>query len=60
MCVCVSVQAWIMQTTLAGVFYLAGSILFLVHGAQHNDMLNLGGGILFTLGSLLFISDRRQ
>jgi len=49
-----------MQTTLAGLFYLAGSVLFLVDGAKNNDMLGLGGGILFTLGSLLFISDRRE
>ena len=49
-----------MSSPLAGVLYLAGSVLFLVDGAQKNDALGLGGGVLFTLGSLLLIFDRRE
>ena len=49
-----------MSSPLVGVLYLAGSVLFLVDGAQNNDALGLGGGVLFTLGSLLLIFTRRE
>lgn len=47
-----------MQSRGAGLLYFAGSVLFLIDGAQTNDMLGLAGGILFTLGSLFFVLDR--
>ena len=49
-----------MPSRLVGVLYLAGSVLFLVDGAQNNDALGLGGGVLFTLGSLLLLCARRE